>query len=147
MLRACVSHHEDLQLVINVESGQCRGDVRPWLATGKVWRGADGSFYVLWVRGDGWRSSSGKRENRLQLLTGLYRDLQQNHDTVDRVTGGRKWGNIHWWAWCEWHSDSGAGTPSYLGYRLGKMTLPSPSSSDWNFNPEWMPGLNPTNIL
>ena len=43
-------------------------------------------------------------------------------------------------------SDSGAGTSTYLGYHLGKMTLPSPSSSRWNFNQEWMPGLNPTNI-
>ena len=33
---------------------------------------------------------------------------------------------------------------SYLGYHFGKMTLPSPSSSGWNFNQEWMPGLNPT---
>ena len=31
--------------------------------------------------------------------------------------------------------------------RLGKMSLPSPSSSGWNFNQEWMPGLNPTNII
>ena len=33
-------------------------------------------------------SSSGKRETRHQLLTSLHRDLQQNHDTVDRVGGG-----------------------------------------------------------
>ena len=58
----------------------------------------------LWVRSDGRRSSSGRRETRYQLLTGLHRDLQQNNDTVDRVTDERKWENIHRWAWCERHS-------------------------------------------
>ena len=67
--------------------------------------GGDGSFHGRWVRADGRRSSSGKRETPHQLLTGLHRDLQQNHDTVDRVTGGRKWDNIHRWAWCERHSN------------------------------------------
>ena len=57
----------------------------------KSLRGSDGSFYKLWVRADGRRSSSGKRETWHQLLTGLQLDLQQNHDTVDRVIGGRKW--------------------------------------------------------
>ena len=50
---------------------------------------SDGSFCGLWVRSHGRRSSSGKRETRYQLLTGLYRNLQQNHYTVDNVTGGR----------------------------------------------------------
>ena len=33
--------------VIDVEPGQCKGGVRPWLPTGKVWRGGDGSFCGL----------------------------------------------------------------------------------------------------
>ena len=41
--------------------------------------------------------------------------------------------------------DSGASTLSYLDYRLGKMTVPSLSSSDRNFMPKWMPGLNYAN--
>ena len=86
---------------INVEPGQCKCGVRPFLPTEKFQRCGDGSFHGLWVRGDGRRSSSGKWDTRHQLLTGLHRDLQQNYDTVDRVTGGRKWGNIHRWAWCE----------------------------------------------
>ena len=104
-----------------VEPGQCTGGVRPWLPTGKVWRGGDGSFCGLWVRSDGRGCSSGRRETRYQLLTGLHRDLQQNHDSVDRVTGGRKWGNIHRWAWCErhsnWHSNpTGVGNSSLQGH-------------------------------
>ena len=91
--------------VINVEPGQCRGDVRLWLPTGKVWRGGDGSFCGLWIRRYGRRSLSGKWGTRYQLLTGLHRDLQHNHYIVDRVIGGRKWGNIHQWAWCERHSN------------------------------------------
>ena len=79
----------------------CEALVTNW----KSLRGGDGSFYGLWVWGDGRRSSSGKRETRHQLLTGLHRDLQQNHDTVDRVTSGQKWGNIHRWAWFERHSN------------------------------------------
>ena len=47
------------------------------------------SFCGLWVQSDGRRSSGGKRETRYQLLTGLHRDLQQNHDTVDSVAGGK----------------------------------------------------------
>ena len=60
--------------VIDVEPGLCRGGVSPWLPTGKVWRGGDGSFCGLWVRSDARRSSSGKRETRYQLLTGQHRD-------------------------------------------------------------------------
>ena len=48
--------------VIDVEPGQCRGGVRPWLPTGKVWRGDD-SFYGLCVRSDGRISSSGRRSS------------------------------------------------------------------------------------
>ena len=48
--------------VIGVEPGQCTGGVRPWLPTGKVWRGGDGSFCGLWVRSDGRRCSSGRRK-------------------------------------------------------------------------------------
>ena len=62
-------------------------------------------FTGSWVRGDGRRSLSGKRETRYQLLTSLQRDLQQNHDTVGRVISGRKWGNIHRRIWCERHSN------------------------------------------
>ena len=96
---------------VNVQSPQCGS----WVVfTEVVWglgyqleksTSGDGNFYGLWVRADGRRSSSGKRETRHQLLTGLHRDLQQNHGTVDMVTGGRKWGNIHRWAWCERHSN------------------------------------------
>ena len=83
--------------VINVQPGQCRGGVRPWLPTGKVYEVVTAVFtgFEFGVMDDG--SSSGKRETRHQLLTGLHQDLQQNHDTVDRGTGGRKWGNIHRW--------------------------------------------------
>ena len=78
---------------VNVQSHQC-GSLVVWmwceaLVTNlKSVRGGDGSFYGLWVLADGRRSSSCKRGTR--LLTNLHRDLQQNHDTVDRVTGGRK---------------------------------------------------------
>ena len=100
----------------DVESGQCRGGVRPLLPTGTVWGGGDGRFCGLGVRGDGRRSSRCKRETRHQLLTCLHRDLQQNHDTVDRVTGGRKWGNIHRWVWWEIHSNW-HGNPTDVGNR------------------------------
>ena len=107
---------------VNIQSHQC-GSLVVWrwceavVTNWRSLRGGDHSFYGLWVGADGRRSSSGKRETRHQLLTGLYWDLQQNHDTVDRVAGGWKWGNIHRWAWCErhsnWHSNpTGAGSRS-----------------------------------
>ena len=99
-----------LGLWVNAQShqcgaGQCRGGVWPWLPAGKFWQGGDSNFYGLWVRDGGQRSSGGKRETRHQLLTVLHRDLQQNHDTVYKVPGKRKWRNIHRWVWCERHSN------------------------------------------
>ena len=104
----------------------------------KVWQGGDGSFCGLWVRSDGWRSSSGKRETRYQLLTGLHWDLQQNHDTVDRVTGGRKWGNIHWWAWGErhsnWHSNpTGVGNRSLQRHDTDLHSIVTGAKWVWQF--------------
>ena len=95
---------------VNVQSHQCGSWVvyrccEALVTNWKSLRGRGGSFHGFWVRADGRRSSSGKRETRHQLLAGLHRDLQQNHDTVDRVTGGRKGDNIHRWAWCERHSN------------------------------------------
>ena len=44
--------------VIKVEPGQCRGGVRPWLPTGKVWRGGDIVSYLTnvhpWCFRDEW---------------------------------------------------------------------------------------------
>ena len=77
--------------------GWCEALVTNWKSLTRWWR----HFCGLWLRSNGRRSSSGRRETRYQLLTGLHRDLQQNHDTVDRGPGGRKWGNIHRWAWWE----------------------------------------------
>ena len=118
---------------VNVQSHQCGSwVVKRWCeALVTIWKslwGGDGSFYKLWVRADGRRSSSGKRETRHQRLTGLHRDLQQNHGTVDRVTGGRKWGNIHRWAWCERHSNwqsnpTGVGSRSLLRHDTNLHSL------------------------
>ena len=76
--------------------------VRHFLA---LWWGGNDSFVLLWVWGDGRRSSSCTRETPHQLLTSLHRDLQANRDTFDRITGGRKWANIHRWLDVNLHSN------------------------------------------
>ena len=123
---------------VNVHShqcgyGQCRGGVtvRPWLPTGKVWRDGDGSFFGLWVLHDERQSSTDTIETRHQLLTSLHRVLQQNHDTVDRVTCGRKWGNIYRRAWC---------VPTFKLTQQPNRCGQSQSSEAWywpSFHSEW----------